>query len=1357
MAVSVVQAQIITQAGGSWSGSFASSVTAGNSVILLATGANSTTAMSSSAPTFAGSSVAGATQLWSQNEGASSVAYSTAWLLPNVAGGSAAVGLTLTNGSNFGSGATGLWALEVSGLGASPTVATPASAGGSSAAFSSGATGSASRAGIGVGCVVAFGQVVSQPTGWTDLTQMGDAFGAAGYQLVSSGTVTFAGTLTTGNWAVGAAIVLTTSGGGATVSGAVATSALAAPAGSVSAGETVAGPVATSALAAPAGSVTVGAGAVGPAAATTLAAPAGSVHASETVAGPVAASALAAPAGAVVIGVGPAGPVATSALAAPAGTVRASSAVAGPVAALGLAAPAGSVSGAQEAFPEIALGLGAELEVNGTWTDVTPWMDHGPVIIERGHPDESTTVSPSTLEMTLTNTTGEFTSQNPVSSLYPWLKPNVPLRVSIPAASTYLRSEVDDVSGATCPDASGLHITGDIDIRLDLQLTDYGDHDLMFKWASGNQGWFLELSGGALVFFWSTTGSDVLSAASTAPLPFGRLTLRVTLAVSTGTVTFWTGPAGNADSSSGWTQLGAATVSGATSVFASTGGIGIAGWYGSVYEAEIRNGIGGTVVAHPVFSAQTAGATSFSDAQGNPWTLTGTAELSGRDYRGHFEVPEFPQEEPPYDPDTASAAPDVLCAISGGGLLRRYGQANTPLLSPMRRAYTKLSSTATAAAPVAYWPMEDAAGASQLASGLGGTPMYFSGSPTLASSSSFACSAPLPVTNGASFSGRVPPSASWTANVTRFLMEVPSGGEANGAVIANVYSTGTVALLQLSYDTGGAFTLTGFSSAGAQLFTTGPQAFAVNGAPLRVSMELQPSGSSVSYAIAVLAPGGAGAPEVTGTLASASVGAVTQVALNPGGALTGTAFGHCSVQAAWDTLFDLAGALDAWLGEPAGTRFQRLCAEEGIQFRGRGQLAATTLMGTQTIETLTQLCQECADADRGVWYELRQQLGWGYVTRQALYNQAAALTLDHDQDHLSPWTSDPTQDDQTLLNDATITATDGSSARAFAAPGQPVTGGRLSNLPPPAGIGVYDSVPTSSVNTYRDGDLQQIASWMIHLGTVDQQRFPGISIDLANTAYPYFAQTTAMDLGDRFVMVNPPPWLGADPVSQLCQGLKETLWSFDYLIEVNGVPETPYEVAQAGVAHAATAGSQLCSAATSMAAQLTVASAGAPWTASGSDVPFSVMVAGEEMTVTAVAAAASGSVTSPAAFTFIATCPIPAGTWTIGWTVTLSGTLSGSDANNFGLTLGSGPTIAAPSANAAAAGTYPQAPVTFTVTAADTLVVKSWSSAATGGAVYAASITSPQKLAVTRSANGVVKAQAAGAAVQVYTRPVAGL
>jgi hypothetical protein len=223
MTVSVVQAALITQnPADNYAGSFtASNVVAGNSVILLADAAASPGLMSSSAPKFAGSSVAGATQLWSaQMPSSGNDAYSTGWLLPNVAGGSKAVGLTMTNAGNFGSGATGLWAIEVAGLGASPTVISPAgsafSASGSGTA-NSGTTGAATANGIAVAQIVYYGSSIT-PEGspWTNLTAMSDNFGSAAYQLISSGsTADYTGTAGSAPWAAGAAIIVPTSGGGA--------------------------------------------------------------------------------------------------------------------------------------------------------------------------------------------------------------------------------------------------------------------------------------------------------------------------------------------------------------------------------------------------------------------------------------------------------------------------------------------------------------------------------------------------------------------------------------------------------------------------------------------------------------------------------------------------------------------------------------------------------------------------------------------------------------------------------------------------------------------------------------------------------------------------------------------------------------------------------------------------------------------------------------------------------------------------------------------------------------------------------------------------------------------------------------
>ena len=102
--------------------------------------------------------------------------------------------------------------------------------------------------------------------------------------------------------------------------------------------------------------------------------------------------------------------------------------------------------------------------------------------------------------------------------------------------------------------------------------------------------------------------------------------------------------------------------------------------------------------------------------------------------------------------------------------------------------------------------------------------------------------------------------------------------------------------------------------------------------------------------------------------------------------------------------------------------------------------------------------------------------------------------------------------------------------------------------------------------------------------------------------------------------------------------------------------------------------------------------------------------------------AATGSATSPAPFTVLCESIITVGgLYTVGWSVALAGTLSGLDANNFGLFLNSASQLAA-SVNAAAAGTYRQVPVTVLLNAGDRIEVGSDAGASTAGAVYTGTI-----------------------------------
>ncbi len=103
---------------------------------------------------------------------------------------------------------------------------------------------------------------------------------------------------------------------------------------------------------------------------------------------------------------------------------------------------------------------------------------------------------------------------------------------------------------------------------------------------------------------------------------------------------------------------------------------------------------------------------------------------------------------------------------------------------------------------------------------------------------------------------------------------------------------------------------------------------------------------------------------------------------------------------------------------------------------------------------------------------------------------------------------------------------------------------------------------------------------------------------------------------------------------------------------------------------------------------------------------------------------ASGSVTSPGTFANILFLTVAPGTYTVSWTVTLSGTAGAGDADNFRLV--NGVTVIANSVNAGAPGIYPQAPQTFTVTAGNPdIQIGTAGSTPAAGAVYGAAVPSP--------------------------------
>jgi hypothetical protein len=899
-------------------------------------------------------------------------------------------------------------------------------------------------------------------------------------------------------------------------------------------------------------------------------------------------------------------------------------------------------------FPYTVLDQRIDILLSGVWTDITDYVQRrdGLVRIRRGRSDQASSMERSTANMSINNRDGRFSVGNPTGPYYGVLNRNTPLRISLPAATSYLRMPgTADADEIACPDAAALGITGDIDIRIDLGLDTWRSAQrLAGKWrVTSNQGsWRFDVSeSGLLQLTWSTDGTlvAVVTATSTLPVPVAadhRNAVRVTLDVNNGaggnTATFYTSDTINGT----WTQLGDPVVtSGTTSIFDSTAPLEVGSvsdlttgplvtspavtqTTGEIYAFQLRSGIAGTVVANPDFTIQTAGDDSFADTAGTPntWTIAGAATIDNRDYRFHGEVPAWPSR---WD----STGTDIWVPIEASGVTRRLNRTSPTLYSALRRAVTKSDNL-----PVAYWPCEDDTGSTSIASGLpGGMSMEVVGSPNYATSSAFDCSDSLPTVNLSAWNGAVPTYTATGEMEFKFLLKLPTTPLTDGVALTRVFTTGTSYTWDIGYRTanGGSILVLVWDSSGV-LVSTGTAVTNLNGLALRVTMWASQNGANIDYSLETRRVDTGAISNTTNSITGKTVGAAVRVYVSPGSDVGDAAFGHISIR---DTVTDEPlTQLQAYLGETAGRRIERLCLEEDVEFRNQGDLDASMAMGPQLVASLTSLIGDAVTADGGMLYEPRQGLELGYRTRSSLYNQPVTLTLDYSAGELAGELQ-PLGDDQDLENDVVATRVRGSSARVVA------TEGMLT----PALIGTYPG--QISVNVQTDDILEDIAGWRVHLGTVEEDRFPSISVNLANTRIAadtaLVAEASIVDMGDRINVTNPLAGQTPDTIDQLVQGSTETLGNYERFITWNTSPASSYDVLQLNddtYGKWDTGGSVLGVAATSTATTLIVyttqdddTKVRPNWTEDSGEYPFGLKTGGEAVTATAGAPLAADTFT----------------------------------------------------------------------------------------------------------------------------------
>lgn len=206
------------------------------------------------------------------------------------------------------------------------------------------------------------------------------------------------------------------------------------------------------------------------------------------------------------------------------------------------------------------------------------------------------------------------------------------------------------------PDAAAFDITGDIDLRYDLDTLDgVADTQVMISkvQTTGNQrSWWFTTAGTdpneTLKFSYSTDGITLNDQASTVHSLTGRYQVRVTVDVDNGAsqhvITFYKRASGALTDNTGWTQISQHTNAGTISMFSgtspvlinayrSTGGTGYHNEFiHKAYQACIMDGIDGTVVAYLDFRSGDWSDldTGHNDAQGNTWIARGVENTDWR-------------------------------------------------------------------------------------------------------------------------------------------------------------------------------------------------------------------------------------------------------------------------------------------------------------------------------------------------------------------------------------------------------------------------------------------------------------------------------------------------------------------------------------------------------------------------------------------------------------------------------------------------------------------------------------------------------------------------------------------------------
>lgn len=835
-----------------------------------------------------------------------------------------------------------------------------------------------------------------------------------------------------------------------------------------------------------------------------------------------------------------------------------------------------------------------EFYIDGAWTSSSGGEDlaarvrgEDQIRITRGLVDQQSAPSPVQAQFSLNNRDGLFTDDNPSSPLFGKFGQNTLMRTGIQDSSggwdEYLALSNGgtglDVQYATTADKASLDITGDIDVRVELEcdLTRTANQIIMGKYSdTGAQAsWLLALvDSGTINLIWTPDGSTlkiVNSGTYKIDKTRRRFAFKVTLDVNNGsggvTVTFSdadtiAGPYTQHSVFSGLTTSSIFSGTAALTIGAAAGGTvpfaGNTAFSGKVYAAEVRNGIGGTLVADfkPYGRGVDEGAISWADTCSSPntWALT-NCRLGSDRIRFSGEMNSIPTT---WD----VTGQDIWVPSSASGLLQRLASSGSVLAGAIYRTYRNEPAV------YAWWPMEDQAGSTQIATGNAspnGLPGAFDsvtfGAPTGLDGAT-GCAT---LTDGSQVSSirlRTAGPLSYTGTTSfLFYFKMATLPATDNLLFRGYISGGSASRWDVTVGAS-TYTFTAYDKDNNILDNSGSIGFGVSPLDQWVGMQLKctQSGGNVQWDTLWHAVGSntfythhLGGDTFSGTVGMFS-GAFIQAddSAQANEQVAHVMFRNDSFTLANSTF---ANASKAYAGETAGLRIARLAAEEGIACEWVGNLNDTEAVGPQTAESVYTNWTTAAGADGGLLSEPRDARGIKYVTRRAL-GLTRHLELDYAQSHLAA-TPIPVRDSRYLVNDFTANRPSGSSARYEANDGR-----RLNVNDPPTGAGRVEQ--SGSVNVAGDDQLPGQAQFKVFLGTWEERRVPNLAIALSRpeifTDDALLAAAISHDMGDQVSLTGTDQVVAMPPDDRLdvTFGYTETIDGFTWNQVQNTVPAGPY-------------------------------------------------------------------------------------------------------------------------------------------------------------------------------------------------------